>query len=187
MPGPCGGWSIERKSPAGHGIGVHAPARGVVILAALRHGAPGGAGRPGGGAWHARARADRPRRPVRRVQARPGVRRSRDQAHPRRGPGPSPPASPRAGYPARRGTPGLARMAELAAQRGPGAVLANAVRYLEPADSMVAQVLDAARHLVPLGSPAVTAREPAAALGGARQGGNSRAFLADAPTMAAAA
>jgi error-prone DNA polymerase len=84
-----------------------------------------------------------------------------------------------------------ARMAELAAQRGTGAVLANAVRYLEPADSMVAQVLDAARHLVPLGSPAVTAREPADALGGTRDGGaharNSRAFLADAPTMAAIA
>ena len=54
-----------------------------------------------------------------------------------------------------------ARMAELAARQGGRAVLANAVRYLEPADSMVAQVLDAARHLVPLGSPAVTAREPA--------------------------
>ncbi len=79
-----------------------------------------------------------------------------------------------------------ARMAELAAQRGTGAVLANAVRYLEPADSRVAQVLDAARHLVPLGSPAVTAREPADAQARA-QARNSRAFLADAPTMAAIA
>ena len=79
-----------------------------------------------------------------------------------------------------------ARMAELAGQQGTGAVLANAVRYLEPADSMVAQVLDAARHLVPLGSPAVTAREAADAQARA-QARNSRAFLADAPTMAAIA
>jgi error-prone DNA polymerase len=79
-----------------------------------------------------------------------------------------------------------ARMTELAEQQGAGAVLANAVRYLEPADSMVAQVLDAARHLVPLGSPRVTAREPADAQARA-QARNSRAFLADAPTMAAIA
>ncbi|HEX6453817.1 MAG TPA: DNA polymerase III subunit alpha [Trebonia sp.] len=46
-----------------------------------------------------------------------------------------------------------ARMTELADDEHVPAVLTNAVRYLDPADSMTAQVLDAARHLVPLGSP----------------------------------
>jgi error-prone DNA polymerase len=45
------------------------------------------------------------------------------------------------------------RMAQLAKQAGVPAVLTNAVRYLEPADSRVAEVLDAARNLLPLGSP----------------------------------
>jgi error-prone DNA polymerase len=46
-----------------------------------------------------------------------------------------------------------ARMAELAAAAQVPAVLTNAVRYLDPAGSLAAQVLDAARRLVPLGSP----------------------------------
>jgi len=45
------------------------------------------------------------------------------------------------------------KMAELAKRNQLPAVLTNAVRYLEPADSQVAEVLDAARNLVPLGSP----------------------------------
>ena len=44
-----------------------------------------------------------------------------------------------------------ARMLRLAKDTGVPAVLTNAVRYLEPADGAVAQVLDAARQLVPLG------------------------------------
>ncbi|WP_433335165.1 DNA polymerase III subunit alpha [Spirillospora sp. CA-294931] len=43
-----------------------------------------------------------------------------------------------------------ARMLALAAESGVPAVLGNAVRYLDPADSPVAQVLDASRRLVPL-------------------------------------
>ena len=46
-----------------------------------------------------------------------------------------------------------ARLAELARDTRTPAVLSNAVRYLDPVDSPTAQVLDAARHLVPLGSP----------------------------------
>jgi error-prone DNA polymerase len=45
------------------------------------------------------------------------------------------------------------RMAGLAKENKVPAVLTNAVRYLEPADSRVAEVLDAARNLIPLGSP----------------------------------
>lgn len=44
-----------------------------------------------------------------------------------------------------------ARMLSLARTAGIPAVLTNAVRYLAPADGPVAQVLDAARRLVPLG------------------------------------
>jgi error-prone DNA polymerase len=44
-----------------------------------------------------------------------------------------------------------ARMLQLARDAGVPAVLTNAVRYLEPEDGPVAQVLDAARQLVPLG------------------------------------
>jgi error-prone DNA polymerase len=43
------------------------------------------------------------------------------------------------------------RMLRLAREAGVPAVLTNAARYLEPADAPVAQVLDAARQLVPLG------------------------------------
>ncbi|MFB4304237.1 DNA polymerase III subunit alpha [Actinomadura sp. NTSP31] len=43
-----------------------------------------------------------------------------------------------------------ARMLALAREAGVPAVLANAVRYLEPADHPVAQVLDVTRRLVPL-------------------------------------
>ena len=61
------------------------------------------------------------------------------------------------------------RLAELARDSGTVAVLANAVRYLDPADSPAAQVLDAARNLVPLGSPRLVAH-------------NGRAYLAGPPT-----
>ncbi|MGP7996919.1 MAG: DNA polymerase III subunit alpha [Streptosporangiaceae bacterium] len=44
-----------------------------------------------------------------------------------------------------------ARMLQLAAEAGVPAVLSNAVRYLDPADAAIAQVLDAARQLAPLG------------------------------------
>src|SRR6202451_821907 len=54
------------------------------VRASHRHRDPPGAGRPGGRPGHARARADRPRRPLRRVQARAGVRRRRHQAPARR-------------------------------------------------------------------------------------------------------
>ncbi|MFF5260463.1 DNA polymerase III subunit alpha [Actinomadura viridis] len=43
-----------------------------------------------------------------------------------------------------------ARMYDLASEAGVPAVLGNAVRYLDPADYPVAQVLDVARELVPL-------------------------------------
>jgi error-prone DNA polymerase len=45
------------------------------------------------------------------------------------------------------------RMSALSKHSKVPAVLTNAVRYLDPADSRVAEVLDAARNLVPLGSP----------------------------------
>jgi error-prone DNA polymerase len=64
-----------------------------------------------------------------------------------------------------------ARMAALARDEHVPAVLTNAVRYAEPADSMAAQILDAARNLVPLGSPKL-----------APQGG--RAYLASSAEMA---
>ena len=46
------------------------------------------------------------------------------------------------------------------------AVLTNAVRYLDPVDSLAAQVLDAARHLVPLGSPRLVPHNGRAYLAG---------------------
>ncbi|HEY5335630.1 MAG TPA: DNA polymerase III subunit alpha [Mycobacteriales bacterium] len=46
---------------------------------------------------------------------------------------------------------GAARTARFAAERSLPAVLTNAVRYLDPADAPIADVLDAARRLVPLG------------------------------------
>jgi error-prone DNA polymerase len=67
-----------------------------------------------------------------------------------------------------------ARMAELARELRMPAVLTNAVRYLDPADSQAAQVLDAARHLVPLGSPRLPAH-------------NGQAYLASVGGMAAVA
>ena len=66
------------------------------------------------------------------------------------------------------------RMAELAGDAGVPAVLTNAVRYLDPADSLAAQVLDAARYLVPLGSPQLVPH-------------NGRAYLAGPADMAAIA
>jgi error-prone DNA polymerase len=72
------------------------------------------------------------------------------------------------------GTFRAARMAELAAETKTPAVLTNAVRYLDPADSKAAQVLDAARHLVPLGSPRLVPQ-------------NGRAYLASQADMVAIA
>ena len=68
-------------------------------------------------------------------------------------------------------TANAVRLAELARDTGTTAVLANAVRYLDPADSPAAQVLDAARNLVPLGSPRLVAH-------------NGRAYLAGPADMA---
>ncbi|HUN35068.1 MAG TPA: DNA polymerase III subunit alpha [Trebonia sp.] len=65
-----------------------------------------------------------------------------------------------------------ARMAGLASQAGLPAVVTNAVRYLDQADGQVAQVLDAARHLVPLGSPKLNTTAQ-----------NGRAFLASTAHM----
>jgi len=48
-------------------------------------------------------------------------------------------------------THNAARMLRLANEHGIPAVLTNAVRYLDPTDQPVAQVLDAARQLTPLG------------------------------------
>jgi error-prone DNA polymerase len=67
-----------------------------------------------------------------------------------------------------------ARLAELARDARTPAVLTNAVRYLDPVDSLTAQVLDAARHLVPLGSPRLGPH-------------NGRAYLASQEDMAATA
>jgi len=72
------------------------------------------------------------------------------------------------------GTFRAARMADLAGETKTPAVLTNAVRYLDPADSRAAQVLDAARHLVPLGSPQLVPH-------------NGRAYLASPADMAAIA
>jgi error-prone DNA polymerase len=65
-----------------------------------------------------------------------------------------------------RSTVNAVRLAELARDTGTAAVLANAVRYLDPADSPAAQVLDAARNLVPLGSPRLVAHNGRAYLAG---------------------
>lgn len=74
----------------------------------------------------------------------------------------------------RKSTFRAARLAELAQETGTRAVLTNAVRYLDPPDSLAAQVLDAARHLVPLGSPRLVPH-------------NGRAYLASPADMAAIA
>jgi len=63
-----------------------------------------------------------------------------------------------------------AQLAELARDTMTTAVLTNAVRYLDPADSLTAQVLDAARHQVPLGSPRLATH-------------NGRAYLASQQDM----
>ena len=67
-----------------------------------------------------------------------------------------------------------ARLAELARDTRTPAILTNAVRYLHPVDSLTAQVLDAARHLVPLGSPRLVPH-------------NGRAYLASQQDMTAIA
>jgi len=74
----------------------------------------------------------------------------------------------------RKGTFRAARMAELAQEASAQVALTNAVRYLDPADSPAAQVLDAARHLVPLGSPRLAPH-------------NGQAYLASPAEMAAVA
>jgi error-prone DNA polymerase len=95
-----------------------------------------------------------------------------------------------------------ARMAELAAAVQVPAVLTNAVRYLDPAGSLAAQVLDAARRLVPLGSPqlvphngrawlagpadmSVIARRVAAAMSGRRASGVAIGLLQATADLAA--
>ncbi|MBV9446051.1 MAG: DNA polymerase III subunit alpha [Streptosporangiaceae bacterium] len=67
-----------------------------------------------------------------------------------------------------------AALLRFARRTGTPAVLTNAVRYLDPADSPIAQVLDAARGNVPLGTPGLRAH-------------NGRAHLASPAEMAAAA
>ena len=75
-----------------------------------------------------------------------------------------------------------ARLAELANEARVPAVLTNAVRYLDPADSMAAQVLDAARHLVPLGSPKLVAHNGRACLAGQQEMTETAARVAAAMT-----
>ncbi|MGH3119657.1 MAG: DNA polymerase III subunit alpha [Streptosporangiaceae bacterium] len=67
-----------------------------------------------------------------------------------------------------------ARMLRLAREAGVTAVLTNAVRYLDPPDAAVAQVLDAARQLAPLSQRHLARR-------------NARAYLASGDDMAAIA
>ena len=67
-----------------------------------------------------------------------------------------------------------ARMLRLAREAGVTAVLTNAVRYLDPPDAAVAQVLDAARQLAPLSERHLARR-------------NARAYLASGEDMAAIA
>ena len=67
-----------------------------------------------------------------------------------------------------------ARMLQLAREAGVTAVLTNAVRYLDPPDAAVAQVLDAARQLAPLSARHLARR-------------NARAYLASGDDMAAIA
>ena len=67
-----------------------------------------------------------------------------------------------------------ARMLRLAREAGVTAVLTNAVRYLDPPDAAVAQVLDAARQLAPLSERHLARR-------------NARAYLASGEEMAAIA
>ncbi|MGH3157603.1 MAG: DNA polymerase III subunit alpha, partial [Streptosporangiaceae bacterium] len=69
------------------------------------------------------------------------------------------------------GTPAAARMLRFAREAGVPAVLTNAVRYLDPASQPVAQVLDAARQLTPLGARHLT-------------GQNAQAYLKSAGQMA---
>jgi error-prone DNA polymerase len=64
------------------------------------------------------------------------------------------------------GTFRATRMAELARAAGAPAVLTNAVRYLDPADGPLAQVLDAARRLIPLGHRNLTGGRAHLASGG---------------------
>jgi error-prone DNA polymerase len=69
------------------------------------------------------------------------------------------------------GTRQAGRMLRLAREAGLPAVLTNAARYLDPADQPVAQVLDAARQLTPLGRRHLA-------------GHNAQAYLKDSEQMA---
>jgi error-prone DNA polymerase len=68
------------------------------------------------------------------------------------------------------------RMLRLARETGVPAVLTNATRYLDPADAPVAQVLDAARQLTPLGRRHLAGHNLA--------GHNAQAYLKDSEEMA---
>ncbi len=72
------------------------------------------------------------------------------------------------------------RMLHLAREAGLTAVLSNAVRYTEPADAPLAQVLDAARQRAPLGSPRL-------ATGPRLASPNGQAYLAGGVQMAVTA
>ena len=74
----------------------------------------------------------------------------------------------------RKSTFRAARLAELARDTRTPAVLTNAVRYLDPVDSLTVEVLDAARRLVPLGSPRLVPH-------------NGRAYLASQEDMTSTA
>ena len=74
------------------------------------------------------------------------------------------------------GTQHARRMLRLARETGVPAVLTNATRYLDPADAPVAQVLDAARQLTPLGRRHLAGHNLA--------GHNAQAYLKDSEEMA---
>ncbi len=82
------------------------------------------------------------------------------------------------GFPAHRrhrhSTAAAARMVTWAREQRLPAVLTNAVRYSRPEDAPVAQVLDAARLLVPVGSPRIEALPP----------GGGQAYVKSAAEMA---
>ncbi len=82
-----------------------------------------------------------------------------------------------------------ARMLALARAAGVPAVLGNAVRYLEPADHPVAQVLDAARRLVPLDRRHLDAKAVPGGVGGRPPTADrtGQAYLKSVPEMLRAA
>ena len=70
-------------------------------------------------------------------------------------------------------------MLRLARETGATAVLTNNVRYISPADSTVAQVLDAARGNIPLGAPRLPRHNGQAHLASAAEMSDRAAFLTD--------